>query len=98
MGEENIKMDFTVFLSGLMADGLIALGLIKNPVTEKEDKDLVHASRVIDIIDMLKVKTAGNLTEDESSNLENILHQLRMGYIMCRSKGEKEAAPEKEGA
>lgn len=78
---KNNKMNFTAFISGLMAEGMVALGLMKNPVTQKTRKEMVHADMVVDTLTMLKEKTAGNLTDEESGNLGAVLHQLRMMYV-----------------
>jgi len=37
--------------------------------------------QTIDIIDMLKEKTKGNLTPEEENLIDNILYDLRMRYI-----------------
>ena len=79
--QENINKpqgtDFMVFVSGLMAEGLMSLGLMEHPVTKKMEKDLKHASMVIDILVMLGEKTNGNLTKVESDSLAEIISQLR---------------------
>lgn len=44
-------------------------------------EDLQMARVHIDLLDVLRQKTAGNLTAEESSVLEDILYQLRMRYV-----------------
>lgn len=75
------KVDFSVFISGLMAEGLAAMGLLKHPAAEGIKKDMRHADMVIETLSMLREKTSGNLTREEQSSLDEILHQLRMGYV-----------------
>jgi len=87
---ENNKINFTAFISGLMAEGMVALGLMKNPVTQKIQKEMVHAGMVVDTLAMFKEKTAGNLTEEESANLETVLHQLRTMYVAESGKASQE--------
>lgn len=84
------KADFMTFISGLMMEGLVALGVMKHPLSDDNKKDLNHASMVIDSIAMLKEKTEGNLSEEETGSIENMLNQLRMGYVAEISKEEKE--------
>ena len=79
--KEAIKVDFTGFLSGLMAEGLISMGVIEHPHDKKIHKDLRHATMVIDTIALLKEKTAGNLSKEEADAIEGALHQLRMMYV-----------------
>jgi hypothetical protein len=85
-----MEINFNVFVSGLMAEGLIALGAMKNPMTKETKKDLEHASQVIEVIGMLQEKTKGNLTEEESKGLEEVLHQLRMLYVAETSEKKDE--------
>ncbi len=96
---EDFKPDpknFTLFITGLMAEGLVALGAMEHPVTNKIEKNVIHAGYVIDTLDMLKEKTTGNLGEDESAGLEEAIHQLRMLYLAESSKKEvKEDQKEK---
>ena len=77
----DVKADFTILISGLLAEGMVALGVMKDPITQKTGKSPKHAAYVIDILDVLKQKTSGNLTEEEAKTLEQGLHQLRMIYV-----------------
>lgn len=86
---ENININFIAFISGLTAEGLMALGLMKNPLTQEVHKDLKHASMVIDTLCMLQEKTKGNLNKEESDSLEQVLHQLRMAYVAMLKEDEK---------
>lgn len=58
-----------------------SLGKIKNPATEKAEKNLPFAKSIIEIFEMLQVKTKGNLNEEESKTLENILTDLKLNYV-----------------
>jgi len=81
-GDANsMPVDFGIFLSGLMFDCLVALGEIENPITKKTDQNLKHAKYAIDILGLIKEKTDGNLTDEESEVLESMLYQLRTKYI-----------------
>ncbi|MDP8298837.1 MAG: DUF1844 domain-containing protein [Candidatus Tantalella remota] len=90
---EAIKVDFTGFLSGLMAEGLIALGVIEHPHDQKMHKDLRHATMVIDTIALLKEKTEGNLTKEEAVAIEGALHQLRMMYVAAGEPSSEKKVP-----
>lgn len=48
-------------------------------------QSLEVARLYIDLLDVLRHKTAGNLTVQEKDMLEDALHQLRLGYV--RTKG-----------
>jgi hypothetical protein len=47
-------------------------------------EDLELAKLHIDLLEVLRHKTAGNLTPEESSTLEDLLYQLRMRYVRKR--------------
>ena len=70
-----------------------AMGKLKNPLTDKIEKDLNQAQFSIDVLDMLKEKTKGNLNDYESRFLENILGQLKLNFI---DEKNKESKPEDE--
>jgi hypothetical protein len=60
---------------------LLHLGLAPDPVSGEKKLDLPQAKQAIDVLDLLKGKTAGNLTADESGMLDNVLYDLRMRYL-----------------
>lgn len=74
-------IDFSTFIFSLGSAALISLGATPNPLTQKVEYDLNHAKQNIDLLSLLKEKTAGNLTKDEESLINNLLHSLRLKYI-----------------
>ena len=79
--------DFNFFVTTLALQASIALGQVPNPATNAKETDTTQAKFLIDTLGMLKEKTKGNLTPDETNLLENVLYELRMQYIAL-SKGE----------
>lgn len=79
--------DFNFFITTLSIQASIALGQLANPVTNKIEEDQLQAKFIIDTLGMLKEKTKGNLKEDETNLLENVLYELRMQYL-SKNKGE----------
>ncbi len=85
-GEEDkgvaaFEPDFSTFIYSLNTQALLFLGKIPNPMTGKYEKDINTAKYLIDTIDVLSKKTKGNLDDNESKLIENILYDLRMAYI-----------------
>ena len=77
--------DFRMFLSGLAGQAAIHLGLIENPATGKREQDLQQAKYTIDLLQVIKDKTKGNLDPEEEKALDGILYDLRMRYVeACR--------------
>ena len=64
----------------------MALGMVPNPVTEKTEQDLPAAKYTIDLLEMLREKTDGNRTDEETKVLMGLLFDLRMRYVEA-SKG-----------
>ena len=81
--------DFKFFATTLALQTAIALGSVENPATGKKEEDLVQANFLIDTLGMLKVKTAGNLSSEESAFLEDVLYTLRMQYMSKIEGGSK---------
>jgi hypothetical protein len=83
-----IEPDFGFFITTLSLQASIDLGAVPNPVSNKKEENLVQAKFLIDTLGMLKGKTKGNLTQEETNLLENVLYELRMQYIEKTKKGD----------
>jgi len=57
------------------------MGKLKNPMTDKVERDLSQAQISIDMLDMLHSKTKGNLTPDEERIFSMVLQELRLNYV-----------------
>ena len=76
---------------------LVSLGKLRNPMTEKTEKDLAAAQTTIDMIEMLKEKTKNNLNEQESKYIDQALSELKLNFVAEQTKGgEKESQPESD--
>lgn len=75
------EVDFQVFMAGLYTQTLVAMGLLKNPATGEQKKNLREAQFLIDTIDMLKERTTGNLSNEEEEYLGNLIYDLKMRYV-----------------
>jgi hypothetical protein len=79
--EEKDTALFTALVMMFHSAGMQNLGKIKNPVTEKVEQNLEQAQAMIDMLDMLYRKMKGNLSEDESKFLSNVLQELKLNYV-----------------
>ena len=70
---------------------MVALGLADHPTTGKREKDLPTAKHLVDILDMLKRKTEGNRTEEETKVLQSLLFDLRMRYVEQSRAGPRQS-------
>lgn len=57
------------------------LGKIPNPIDNKIERNLEQARHSIDLLDMLKARTKGNLNSEETAFLEHVLRELKLNYI-----------------
>jgi len=80
---EQVSLSSHVFQ--LATAALVYMGAAKLPGTEKVEVNLPLAKLTIDTLDMLKVKTEGNRTADETSLFEDVLYQLRLVYVKAES-------------
>lgn len=77
---------------------MMSMGKIKNPVTNKVERNLEHAKIYIDTLDMLLAKTKGNLSEYEEKFLIETLKDLKLNYVDEVEKDKKKTCDEKEKA
>jgi hypothetical protein len=76
---EEVGFGTLVLMFGTAA--MVHLGAAPNPESGETKLDLAQAKQMIDLLDVLKAKTAGNLTAGESAVLDDILFDLRMRYL-----------------
>lgn len=60
---------------------MVALGKLPNPSGTVDAVDLEAARHLIDVLDMLATKTAGNLDEGEHKLLHSLLFDLRVAFV-----------------
>jgi len=83
-GSAQDKTMSNLFASLVIQDAnmaLILLGKAPNPQTGQTIQDLEHAKYFIDQLEMLEVKTKGNLEKHETALLKQSLTSLRMAYV-----------------
>ena len=70
------------------------LGKMADP-TGKVNRNLEYVSQTIDLMEMLKDKTKGNISEDIEKVLEGMLSELRLNYVDEKAKPEEKKVEEK---
>ena len=74
-------MDFSSIFLPFYTQALFKLGAAEDPISQKIEENIELAKRLIDLLDLLKEKTQGNLSSDEEALLSNGLHQLKTLYM-----------------
>ena len=69
------------------------MGKVMNPFTQKIERDMAHAKLSIEMLQMLKKRTSGNLTAQEGRFLDHVLTELRLNFV---AEVEREGTPAKE--
>jgi hypothetical protein len=74
-------LDFSSIVFPFYTQALVKLGLMEDPLKNAAEENLEFAKRLIDMLDLLKERTEGNLKPDEEKFLESCLLQLKMNYM-----------------
>lgn len=74
-------LDFSSLFFPFYTQALVNLGQLADPAAQKKDENLELAKRLIDLLDLLKERTKGNLKPEEEKLLENSTHQLKLIYM-----------------
>lgn len=74
-------LEFSSLVFPFYTQALIKLGMIEDPISGQVSGNPELAKRLIDLLDLLKDRTKGNLEPDEEKFLEACLSQLKMGYL-----------------
>jgi hypothetical protein len=80
------EIDFPSYILSYYTQGLVLLGEVPNPYTNKKEEDTEAARHTIDILAMLQEKTKGNLGKEEEQLLNSILYELRMKFMAKTSR------------
>jgi len=74
-------LEFSSIVILLYFPALIQLGLVEEPATGERQENLGLAKRNIDLLDLLKDRTKGNLELEEEKFLDGVLDQLKLAYL-----------------
>jgi hypothetical protein len=72
---------FSSFVMSLGMQALMQMGEMPGPDGAQIERDREAASRTIELLAILWDKTEGNLDQEESRLLKEILHNVRMAYV-----------------
>lgn len=79
LSEEEIS--FSSLVMSLGTQTLMQLGEMDSQSGLAVPVDLEGAKQTIEILGMLQKKTKGNLSNEEAQLLENVLHNLKLGFV-----------------
>ena len=79
-----------MLLTSLATEAMMSMGQIPKFGTDQLEVNLDQARYAIDMIELLKEKTKGNLSSEEDNGITTLLHQLRMAFIAAQGAGPAE--------
>lgn len=83
-------------IQSFVTSAWIQLGKQKNPITDKTEVNLDEAQFTIDMLEMIKEKTKGNLNEKEAQIISGSLSELKMNFINLKMKQDNHPEQQEE--
>jgi hypothetical protein len=74
-------IEFSSIVLLLYFPALIQLGLVDDPATGGRQTNLELAKRNIDLLDLLRDRTKGNLEPEERTFIDGAIDQLKLAYL-----------------
>ena len=79
--EPESDISFSSLVMSLATQTLMQLGEMGAPEGVSVPVDVEGAKQTIEILSMLSLKTKNNLSKEEAQLLEEVLHNLRVGFV-----------------
>jgi anti-sigma factor RsiW len=86
------EASFQTLVGVLASQALMGLGTMQDPETKGVVVDLEGSRFSIDLLGVIEEKTRGNLTDDETRELTQILAELRARYVQVSQLIAQQAA------
>ena len=68
----------------LASSAVVTMGAAADPLTGQTRRDLEQATEIIDLLILLREKTEGNRTSEETRILEQLIYDLQLRYVSAR--------------
>jgi hypothetical protein len=72
---------FAMLVSNFATQAMMELGEIENPISGRKERAPNRAKFTIDMLELLREKTAGNLAAEEQRFIDAALYELRLRYV-----------------
>ncbi len=84
--ESELPLSLETVVKPFFLMGLAALGVLPHPEHDGPQVDLPAARLAIAALELLREKTAGNLTDEERLLIDQALFDLKMQYVEARGR------------
>ncbi len=92
-GQSNLPpADFRTLISQIATQAMLSMGAIPDPQTGQRTVSLELAKHHTDMLGVVEEKTKGNLTDEESQMLSQVLYELRMQYLELSKQATQQTA------
>jgi hypothetical protein len=82
--KNNLEASFSALIFSFATAALMYLGLEKNPQTGKVEKNLDLAQLNIDWLIVLREKSKGNLSPEETNYLNAVITDLQIKFVQAK--------------
>ncbi len=94
-GEQQNQLLFMMLVQQHQQIAMMGMGKIKNPATDKIERDMSSAKYAIDTLNMLKSYTQSNLSKELQDYLKQTISTLQLNYVDEKEKDKKGGATER---
>lgn len=94
--EQQDQLLFMMLVQQHQQIAMMGMGKIKNPSTDKVEREMKSAKFAIDTLVMLQKYTEGNLPEELDDYLTQTLNNLRLNYAEEKDQDEESDAADEE--
>lgn len=84
--QHKLEASFVTLSMSIASSAAISLGLAPDPNTNKIALNTEVARFNIDLLDMLREKTKGNLLKEENDFLERVVADLKLKFVEATKK------------
>lgn len=95
-GDQQNQLLFMMLVQQHQQIAMMGMGKIKNPATDKIERDMSSAKYAIDTLNMLKTYTQSNLSKELTDYLNQTISTLQLNYVDESEKDKKEDSGDKE--
>lgn len=96
--EQQDQLLFMMLIQQHQQIAMMGMGKVKNPATDKIERDLKSAKFAIDTLLMLQKFTEGNLPKELKNYLNETLNNLRLNYADESKKGDEASSEQQESS
>ena len=80
-----MEVSFSSLVMSIASSAMMSMGLAAHPQSGQVEKNPDIAKFNIDLLLMLKQKTAGNLSEEEDKFLNSVICDLQMKFVQSKT-------------